>query len=257
MKLEEMKKSALFAYLATHPYARVVQIADAVDMDIGEVEDELLPHVNRGHLIKKDVLAPNQRWVPGYAFSDDFRKTDVYQALLGDDAQRRAELPPEQKVVFPVASAPAPGTTATDAAADAAPASKQSAPLATGAKSPPRWEVVAEYIHANGPVNAAKVRELLNLKAGEHASTVLASATRLGRLIKVGDAWQLGRSVDDLAVAPLPGASAQHSAQPGGAFRCGRWSDGAVELQRGGQQLTVLSESECRVIAQMFAPVAV
>lgn len=276
MKLEEMKASKIFALIAARPLIRAVQIADAVDCSIEEVEDELLPHVNRGHLITQDVVGPNLRKATGYSFSADFMKSDIYAAIA-----RSIE------VVAPNSA------TATIPAPISAPA-KAIPPAPAGAAPRPHMMTAVTFIREHGQATDEQLHKLLGLKPTEYLSSILANALRNDRLVRHGNLWLLGSNVSPMHIplskkepaAPSPGREAEgHVVQsatanekcvsvaelteaapiavetlpvataplpaPESGFRCGRWSDGDFELQRGGRQLAVLTIDECLVIARM------
>lgn len=198
MKLEEMKNSKIFALIAAQPYIRAVQIADAVDLSINEVEEELLPHLNRGHLVKKDVQTPNHRTAPGYAFSSEFRTTDVYAAI--------ARSIPVKPIPSVPTSAPPP------ASAVAAPSGgilTSPVRVQTGEKAdrqPSKAAVVIEFIRKHGPASKEQIRDLLKLKPTEHVTSVLSSAVQRRRLVKEGDLWLVGPNLTDMRCAPASGA---------------------------------------------------
>jgi hypothetical protein len=255
MKIEEMKDSKMCALIAAQPYIRAVQIADAMEMGIEEVEDELRPHVNRGHMVTKDVLAPNGRSVAGYAFSNEFRKNEVYAAIM-------AQSQPQATALSMSAGSTAAAQLSTTVAAQNVERTVDRAPIATGALPPDqaarplsRATVVVDFIRANGSATQEQVRDLLKLKPKEQPTSVLSSAVKTRRLVKQGNLWTLGTNVSEMRSAPAAKSPAKALIPAPAGFRCGCWSDGDVELQRGGQQLAVLTMDECRVIARMVEAV--
>lgn len=70
MAVDEQK---LLQLIASEPQIRTVALADRLDCDMQEVEDALLPMINRGRIIAQPVLAPNNRRATGYTLSDQVR----------------------------------------------------------------------------------------------------------------------------------------------------------------------------------------
>src|SRR5881628_3877110 len=77
-----LDETKIMRLIAATPMIRTVQLADALDSDITEVEDFLLPFVNRGRIVAVPVMAPNNRKATGYQLSDSARSA-ILQAAPG------------------------------------------------------------------------------------------------------------------------------------------------------------------------------
>lgn len=251
------KLKTILVLIARNPSIRTVEIADRVDCDTDQVQPMLQPHIDAGQILVIPVTAPNGRQANGFMFTEEARKGEEFRSLFEEGARAPA-------VAAPVASAPAPA-----------------APSTPGIS---KIEVAIRYIRANGSASPQQLRELLKLEARQSPMAYLGGALKDGRLKLAGGQYLLGDGVPTAAPArkparapakpkvklpaAVPAAPALaiplfkdaalaavygESPAPASAFRCGIWSDGEIELQRGGVTIARLSAAEIAVITAQLA----
>lgn len=79
MQVDEQK---LLQLIASEPMIRTVALADRLNHDIEEIDDALLPLINRGRITAHEVTAPNNRRATGYTLSDQARG-EIVRASAG------------------------------------------------------------------------------------------------------------------------------------------------------------------------------
>lgn len=222
--LDEKKVMRL---IARTPMIRTVQIADALDSDINEVEDFLLPLVNRGHIVAVPVMAPNNRKATGYHLSDAARSAILQEApgisidgvptsieraiaLIGErgtvtaaELHAHLGLAGNDLVSSELAPALADGRLFKNGKfwsllgnESAPPSALPPAPVvaATTSVRPTKIELVIRLIQgqANKSATNDQVREVLGLKHFEAPSSYLAGGIKTGKLARDGKDWIIG-----------------------------------------------------------------
>lgn len=115
-----------------------------------------------------------------------------------------------------------------------------------------RVQMAVSFLRAH-PDNRAtedEMRQALGLHPMDPPFSWLASGVHDGRLAFCGRFWTLGpRSqpkIDSANVAD------KLLARAAAALRCGRFSDGTVEIQRGGKVIAVLTKDEADILAEFL-----
>lgn len=159
--LDEQKMLQL---IASEPMLRTVQLADRLDCDIDDIEDALLPMVNRGRVVRHEVIAPDKRRASAYTLSDE-RRNELLREAPGVAIDVLAP---------PIAALPHP------------------------------IERAVAFITEHGTVTGGQLHAFLGLEAAEIPSNVLAEALADGRLFKDGKFWTLGAASRCRIAAEVP-----------------------------------------------------
>lgn len=272
-----MEDRKIFECMARIQGIRAVQISDMLDVELAEVSAALKDLFESGDITRRSGFAPNGVAAQCYDFSDYFKTTNDYKAVM-------ASL---------VASGDAP-------AASPAPATPVNAvePLS-------RAERAIAFIKLHGSATDTELREYLVMRQEEYPSSVLTHAVKAGRVTRRNNRWVPGdgRPVMDPPASPAfgrislkgstptpvpsvkpfladrveppvkpsgvkkpksapapvstdPAAGATHPAsdiEPARAYRCAIWSDGMVELQANGRTVAMLARVEAEFIAGFMA----
>ncbi|MGV7210485.1 hypothetical protein ACLB1G_21840 [Oxalobacteraceae bacterium A2-2] len=251
-------KDQVYALIAKRPKIRTVEIADIIDCEPDQVEPALAQEIQRGDIVVHKVTAPNGRPANGFEFSGQFKQTEAYKAIGG-----MAGVESEPLVVSSAAVPPPPGAEVKEEVAVLMTNKREQTGL-THAET-----AIAFIRSAPGQlVNTNQLRKAMGLDQGRYPATYLMAALRDGRLARDGAMWTLGPAVDagkEAVAPPLPiplfrnatppaipaaAVSQQASGDPRRpAFRCARWSDGILELQRDGKTIAELTPDEQTILA--------
>lgn len=253
-------EKALLTLVAHHPNLRAVQLADQLDLTVDEVEGLLRPHLVAGNVVEDEVLAPNQRPAMAYALSEQFKASEAFLAMMGRADAGEASLAVAQPQSEPTVAVPV------DAAvASAGDTAGVSAPAGT------KIDRAIACVREHGIVTSGQLRVSIGLSKGQHPSSYLGPALRDGRLARDGDNWILGPTlapkaeVDPVTLpAPTPRVGIPRFTDPirapevaalpvATSFRCAIWSDGVLELQRGGATIACLSAVERGELMSLLA----
>lgn len=223
-------KKMVMDLIRRQPGVRSVEIADELDMDVEQVHRLLVDEIGAGTIVVKQLTAPGGKALNSYHFS-----------------------PQAQSATAPVAlAALAIGTASATPVTVSASAEKQAPETAWERRASPkmRTELAIDYLRTCGAAGARsqELAAAMGLRADQSPSNFLRTARERGQVIAADGRWRIVES----AVAHSP-AKAPAIPEPGAAaFRCAIWSDGFVELQRGGQRIAVLTSDECRQLQVLF-----
>jgi hypothetical protein len=240
----------LLTLIANKPDLRAVQLADRVDQPVDSVEALLRPHLVAGNVYEEEVTAPNNRPAMAYHLSEVFKASEAFRAIrVRSDCGAGEEPVAATAKLEPAAEqAPASGCTETDAAAGAP---------ADAASRIERAIACVQY----GSVSNDQMRVAIGLRVNQFPVNFLRRALEDGRLARDGGNWVLGPALTDKgkpaqvdprkpkagvvlpASSPAPTSSIALATVPAG-FRCAVWSDGILELQRGGVTFACLTPDE-------------
>lgn len=251
-----MDDRKIFECVAKIPWIRAVQISDMLDIELADVSESLKSLVDAGELQRKPGFAPNGVAAQLYDFTDYFKTTNEYKAVMAAMAPQAATVaapaPSQAEVVIPKLS-------------DATP---------TVSKTPVHRAI--EHLKACGSASDADLRAVMGLRAGQYPSSYLGTAVKHGLVNKDGKDWKPGPGKPvqppkpfsvgkgtplpkPAAVAPAPSATPKPEADPVvaapplvPAFRCGLWSDGVIELQRGGRTVIEMTLAESETLADFL-----
>lgn len=159
--------------------------------------------------------------------------------------------------------------TAPAASIDRAAPTVPAAPTVGFVSSGTRVDRAIEFIHKNGGATNAQLRTAMGLQATQSPGQFLKPATKNGRIVYSDMLWSLGNRAPVAAAAPVvvpvptsallpvvapavavaPATAALVQAVPASlraatVYRCGLWSDGALELQRDGVTVAMLSHED-------------
>jgi hypothetical protein len=265
----------MFTLIAARPQIRTVEIAELIDCDSDQVQPALQPHIDSGNLTLIEVTAPNGRPANGFMLTRKFMAGELYQALLpAIQEQRTADgwvkpaPPPAPKPVAPRApeqSMTAPGVQR--AARRPAPPDDEddpdvhpTAPAPRAAVEPARpydrsaTQKAIDYLAQHGPSKASDLRQPMGLSSRQYPMNSLRATILAGRIVRHGDILSLPGAAlpaaESAAVAPAqPLTEIAPAGSPPAAFRFARWSDGSIELHRGGKVVMTLTPAECVQLA--------
>lgn len=263
-----MTDQEIYALMAKTPKIRAVQIADALDVDLEDVNEKLRFLVAMGHVVPGRGFSPNGHTVQIYDLSEQFKGSPEGVALLGtveSAATDQPAMPAEAPAVAPALSA------VLDAEIEAI--SDESG----------RTARALAYIETHGSATDAQLRALMGLRDSQYPSAYLSMAAQAGKVVKVGHEWKIGSghppqplkrqpafgtplglpgaSPFDVPAPPPPAPKAKRQAaksvstdapepvpaQSSSPLRCGVWHDGTCELRRGGAT-TELTQAEAMVV---------
>lgn len=241
----------IYTLLVQRPQIRTVEIADIIDCDPEQVEPRLAADISAGRVVVHRVTAPNGRSANGFEFSPEFMKSKEYRLLAGLDAP----VVPVRPIATAAVSATVPPVAAAAEASFTNPGAvaNPAAPKIRARRADPLMSyadrAIALIRAAGGRANNEELRKNLGLGPGAAPSSYLRAAVLSERLARDGRDWVLGVRADAPAryspgktaprAIPVPAA-----APAAAAFRCARWSDGVLELQRGGETIATLVPAE-------------
>ncbi len=274
-----MDDRKIFECVAKIPGIRAVQIQDMLDMELAEVSESLKSLVDAGDLVRRSGFAPNGVAAQCYDFSDYFKTTNEYKAVMASMVPQAA-------------------TGQAGAAADQ--------PAKVG-EVPSRAERAVAFILKTGGATDDELRAELVLKSTEYPSGILGHAMKTGKVTRKGNRWIPGdgrpvlqpppksfnrqpvSTIEKLVPAPTPEqavvvpqfladrvpapkpaptprprvvADPVPEAPPAPVaevvalpptLRCGIWSDGVIELQRNGKPVAVLMQDEADFMTAFLA----
>jgi len=248
MNLTDQK---IFVQLAKKGVQRAVDVADAADMELADASRALRDLVDVGDVVTRKADGANGVTGMVYELSETFKAGRDYQVVLSIiGASTTAPTPPA-----PIAEMES--FVAREEVAPLAPAAAESSTTLAGAN---RAEIGVAFILKHGSVPDADLRDAMGIRKGQYPSAWLTAAIKNGLVNKDGKNWTPGpgqplppasqfnlagstpgaRNAPTQIPAPAP---APAPAAPAG-FRIGCWSDGAVEMQRGGVTVLELTEAE-------------
>jgi hypothetical protein len=266
-----MNDQQIIDFVRTTGKARIVQVSDKFDVPPQEAADRLRELARDGKLKESSGFAPNGLKCPVF----DVPEAAPSMTASGfpiPSTRVHAAPPAEVQEVTPVAAEPPPEVFS-------------DAPKLTKA------EQVIAFIREHGEATSSDLHRLLGLKPEEYASSYLNAPLKDGRLVRDGKIWKLGdgtpmaptpkaKSLREQSISPAKadGPVAQFSGtdahakieisaipapkQPepapvassvSPAFRVGLWSDGVIELQRGGQTVATMSQGESEQLLSFIA----
>jgi hypothetical protein len=226
-----MNIDAVIQLIKDRPNIRTVEIADLIDCEPDLIEPALRVHIAAGVITVIPVTAPNGHPANGF----------VYNGMKA-----------------------APAAAALPSVTDIPKLGDQ--PLHSAMS---KVELAIRHLRATGSATSMQLREVMGLSKLQSPVSFLGPAVKDGRVRKHGVNYYPGHpatagvSTSDTppltpptkktrapaALRPQPvGGSASDPAAP--AFRCGVWSDGAMELQRDGVTIASLSLAEHAIVAQ-------
>ena len=249
----------IYTLLAQRPQIRTVEIADIIDCDPDQVEPRLAADISAGRVLVLPVTAPNGRSANGFEFSPEFMTSDEYRDLVGGGSSAGM-----QPAVAAAAPAPelSPVKSAAPAPASSGPEANPAQPKIRARRADPSMSyadrAIAFIRAGGGRANNEVLRDALGLGPGAAPSSYLRSAVLAQRLAREGRDWILGVSADAPArYAPGKTAPRAIPAPPEPvAFRCARWSDGLLELQRCGETIAALTPAEQDAVMAVLAGAA-
>lgn len=253
-----MNDLKIMEYIAATPDARAVQVADKFDVELVDASNALRALVEVGDLVRTQGTAPNGQSVQVYNLSPEFKKTTDGKAILQRLAATAATTTQPGAEDKSTGAAPLPA-----ALVDQMSKAGQAAHGRRGAGS--RLERAVDFITANGKATNDQLRALLDMKSFEYPSTVLRSAINDGRVARDGEDWVKGtgqppekqrppyarKPAAPPSLARPPAAAPVQPVQDTG-LRCGIWSDGMIELQRGAKTICILNKDEAQFLATHF-----
>lgn len=253
-----LNDQTLCALLAREEAMSAVQVANAFDVDLVDAREALTALVAVGDMVSASAISPKGAPTIMYSLSKSFKKSPDYRA----SAMALDALPVPSTAPEPVSAAPAKGAAANRVAGG-------------------RTERAVAFILARGRATDAELRVELGLKESEYPSTCLSMPAMQGRVVREGRDWLPGTGVPPksitrqpafggalalpnstpVAARPSPASRAAPKVQTvrsdaPGAFRCALWSDGVVELQRGGVRLAELKPEEAQAVANLVLELA-
>ena len=213
-----LNDQTLCALLVREEAMSAVQVANAFDVDLVDARDALNALVGVGDMVSASALSPKGAPTLMYSLSERFKRSD--------DFRKAAD----------IRGVPVP-----------APAEKGAA---LG-----RTERAVAFIVARGRATNDELRAELGLRPNEYPSTWLSMPFQQGHVVRDGRVWLPGTGVPPKTIAhrqacATPKTPATPSDTPA-AFRCALWSDGMVELQRGGVRVAELKPEEAQAIANL------
>jgi hypothetical protein len=218
-----LNDQTLCALLVREEAMSAVQVANAFDVDLVDARDALNALVGVGDMVSASALSPKGAPTLMYSLSERFKRSD--------DFRKAAD----------VRGVPAP-----------APAEKGAA---LG-----RTERAVAFIVARGRATNDELRAELGLRPNEYPSTWLSMPFQQGHVVRDGRVWLPGAGVPPKTIARRQAcATTKPPAMPADAplaFRCAVWSDGVIELQRGGVRVAELLPEEARAIAGLVRDLA-
>lgn len=230
-----MNDQQIYLLIAKIPKIRAVQVADALDAPLEDATGALDALIAVGDLVASSGFSPNGMACTLYDFSDEFRRSKEHRALL-------SMLPAAENDMAGLA-----GLSQVNRA--------------------------IEFVRRNGVATTEQLHNAMGLADGQYVSRYLGAAVRTGKLSKDGRDYMLGHGAPRAAkparapkpkmhvVPPVPAADEfieVPEPQPMAPdLRCAVWSDGVVELQRGGVPVVAMSEAEADFIAAFRARLGV
>jgi hypothetical protein len=248
-----LNDQTLCALLVREEAMSAVQVANAFDVDLVDARDALNALVAVGDMVSASAISPKGAPTIMYSLSNSFKKSkDYHVSVTVLDA-----LPVPCAAPEPVVAPPAKGVAANRVAGG-------------------RTERAVAFILERGRATDAELRAELGLKPSEYPSTCLSMPAMQGRVVREGRDWLPGTGIPPksitrqpafggalalpnstpVAARPSPAFRAAAKASPApsdapAAFRCALWSDGVVELQRGGVRLAELRPDEAQAVADL------
>jgi hypothetical protein len=236
-----------------------VEIADIIDCDPEQVEPRLAEDIATGRMVVHQVIAPNGRSANGFEFSGDFQSSPAYVVIAAAagvtvPCHGGKEVLEALPAIAPVAGKRPRGRPATS---PPGPRAAKRRPKIGAPRLSYFARAIAFLRENGGHADNIALRNALGLGTNKSPISYLRAAVGDGRLRRAGNDWVIGdngagaRRYQALAgSAPSAGEPASPAAP---AFRCARWSDGAVELQRGGETIAVLMPDEQGVVMALLA----
>lgn len=270
-----MNDQQIYEFLARKPDSRAQDIADAMDVELKVASDALRALVDCGDVVRHAGIARNGLSAQLYHLSVEYRRGRDYQAIMSKIVASASEV---QVAPAPVSKPPVAAAFETPVLADL----KELKPPRT------KVEMAIDYLAGNPNADDAQMRAAMGLPKTSSPTNYLASAMRAGRVVKSRYGWNVGpgiapdknqrapynpppvssvpAAVSDVTLAGpnvvppyvVPDADGraalanQISDLPKGIFRCGLWSDGVIEMQRGDTLLAKLSRAEAEQMAEFM-----
>ncbi|CAN7739181.1 hypothetical protein [Duganella sp. LjRoot269] len=252
----------IYALVAQRPGIRTVEIADEIDCDADQVKPRLSGDIAAGNIAVRPISAPNGRTVDAFEFTAEFMASPFYgliAARAGLDSALR-DLSQAVSPASPEAVPPAPKRRGKrEKLSQGLQYPQPRAPIVAPPPSYPE-RAIAFLRAAGGRAGNEALREALSLGRGTSPSSYLRAAIADGRLVRDGRDWMIGPNVDVMPrYAPGKTAARAIPAPPSAAapapraFRCARWSDGVLELQRDGVTIAMLEQAEQTALIAMLA----
>lgn len=242
-----MNDLQIYQLLARKPDSRAQDIADALNADLKEASEALRSLVDCGDVVRYSGTGRNGLPTQFYILSDTFKKSKDYAALM-----------------------------ASAGAAPASPAVAQVVPQPAIAFEPQGSKVdrAVAFVLKHGQASDDDLRGAMGIVKPAAPAAYLVAAIKSGRLNKGANGWTPGPAAASKPITK-PAIKAQVTPSPKQAevvkernwpaaakafvvetapavFRCGLWSDGVLELQRDGLQVTCLTRNEGGHLAEFM-----
>lgn len=200
-----MTDQKIFELMLKTPDIRAVQLSDWLDQDLKSVSEALRDLVDTGNIVKAHGTAPNGQPAMIYNFSDEFKGSREYCALVALAGHSLAPVVPLVVHVIepkPAPAAPAPAETLVPVA-PVRPVLPE-APLRAAAAGPSRAERAIAAILERGPLSDADLREVMGIREGEYPSSCLGAAVKAGKVYKGAAGWSAGAAPLEAAPCKPP-----------------------------------------------------
>jgi hypothetical protein len=171
-----MDDRKIFECVAKIPGIRAVQICDMLDEELGDVSEALKSLVDAGELSRRAGFAPNGVAAQLYDFSDYFKSTNEYKAVMAAMTPADAPLPAEL----------------VEQLSKAGQAEVVTGQPAKVGEVPSRAERAIAFILKHGSATDDELRTELVMRQGEYPSSILGHAMKTGRLTRVNNRWVPG-----------------------------------------------------------------
>lgn len=258
-------REEIIVLIGANPGIRTVQIADKVNCEIDLVEGSIEKELASGAIVKRSVLAPNNRKATGFWMASVAPAEDLPAELVSELSKKgQAEVLRAQEAA---------------------------------AKPKTRVQMAIDFITAqpNQIATGAELHRAMGLKPNETPSSFLQGPLSDRRLLKDGKFWTIGDGIKpapqsvvpkpenapieqvekpvapapaappvQLPESPAPAASAFPSIVSAIAvkpvaetsisaqFRCALWSTGELEMERDGASVLQLSAEEAAHLRKFF-----
>jgi hypothetical protein len=224
-----LNDQTLCALLVREEAMSAVQVANAFDVDQVDARDALNALVGVGDMVSASAVSPKGAPTLLYSLSDRFKKSKDYRKAAD------------------VRGVPA-----------LAPASSSGQAPAEKGAPPGRAERAVAFILARGRATNDELRAELGLRPNEYPSTWLSMPFQQGHVVRDGRIRLPGAGVPPKTIARRQASvnAASAASDAALAFRCAVWSDGMIELQRGGVRLAELRPDEARAVADLVRDIA-
>lgn len=288
--MKESLKNAL-VLIARQPKIRTVEIADRIDCDTEMVEPMLKPHIDVGHIVVIPVIAPNGRKANGFILTDAYRKTPEGREIIAVAFPVEPEATDEQQAAPAAAQTQeAPAVAPVEQAASPDTEGDENVELS---KVELAIRYIKQNGSANGNqlrellhlekhqyplayLKCAVYSGRLRLDGGSYyigdgtpatprlkkpKARAAAPAKQADKAAKPKDQQPTVASVSAPAGMQLTVGSLRADLVTNGTgantvtapMRCAVWSDGQIELQRGGQLICALNRDEAATLAKFLA----